>query len=67
MICPSCLRVPVPAVSLCGPCMDMAVMEAERLRVIFEAMVAGGVGRAVANEVMLGYLERIERRESRVM
>lgn len=59
MICPSCLRVPVPPVSLCGPCMVEALAEAERLRRIFDVLIVGGVPGRVANDVMLGYMERI--------
>ncbi len=59
--CPTCLKTLVEPVRLCGPCMELATIEAERLARIFDAMIAGGISRAVADEVMLGYMERLDR------
>lgn len=36
-----------------------ALAEAERLRRIFDVLIVGGVPGRVANDVMLGYMERI--------
>lgn len=51
--------LPVAPVSLCDPCMVEALAESERLRRIFDVLIVGGVSGTIANDVMLGYMERI--------